>query len=56
MSDEFDNNPKATDPGVDMGSPDAEFSDRPAFKRNKPGGPTKGPSGSKYTASGVKSG
>lgn len=63
MSDEYDNNPKATDPGTqseytgettstEEGS--GMFTDRPAFKRNKSADPGKG-LGGVMTAVGVKS-
>lgn len=51
MSDEFDNNPKATDPGTQSVAPQFSGSmsgselDGPASKRNKSADPTQGPGG-----------
>jgi hypothetical protein len=39
MSDQYDNNPKASDPGTEMKTAEGVFTDRPAFKRNKEADP-----------------
>jgi hypothetical protein len=56
MSNEYDNNPKAGDPGTETATAEGIFTDRPAMKRNKSADPEADASGEKYLADEVKSG
>jgi hypothetical protein len=39
MSNEYDNNPRASDPGTETATEAGVFTDRPALKRNKSADP-----------------